>query len=176
MRSASTFLVTVSLLIILARASRGEESTFAVLGMKPPVLTKPAQLDKHLGRLVVVRGVLSRTRVPRIIGVEVEDRPELRGQLATATGILVRPVAKVEQLSDAELRGTIVLDGPGIKYRLYRDLEGHLSKPFRLKEQSQHIPRIKWGNMWVDQHGILRESTGRAVGYWGIDANYTRTR
>src|SRR5687767_11610240 len=65
----------------------------------PPVLTDPAQLDAHVGQVVTLRGVVSRTKVPTLLGVDVDDS-ELADQPAEATGRLEREVVTQQQIDD----------------------------------------------------------------------------
>ena len=70
---------------------------------------------------MAVRGIVSETKIPKIMGVRVQTPFELRGQEAYAVGILGKfTVKKVDPL--------IANDGPGVKYTLYFDLSGKLAE------------------------------------------------
>jgi len=82
---------------------------------QPAVLTDATQLDAHVGNLVTVRGEVTNTKIPTIIGVDVQSfDPDLRGQQAEATGILQRHVVTPEQIAEANYANR----GPGVFYRL----------------------------------------------------------
>jgi hypothetical protein len=54
------------------------------------VLTDDDQLDAHVGQRVVVEGVVSRTKIPQIAGVDVDGAESLGGERARASGVLRR--------------------------------------------------------------------------------------
>lgn len=79
------------------------------------VLTKVAELDEYVGQLVTIRGEVADSKIPTIIGVDVRSfDPDLRGQLAEATGILQRHVVTPEDIAEANYANR----GPGVFYRL----------------------------------------------------------
>ncbi|MCX5748526.1 MAG: hypothetical protein NT062_39260 [Proteobacteria bacterium] len=55
----------------------------------PIVIEREADLAAHLGQTVTLRGIVSRTKIPAIHGVEIDDLVgALADQLAEATGVL----------------------------------------------------------------------------------------
>jgi hypothetical protein len=100
------------------------------LGMEVPVITSADDLDKYVGRLVAVQGVVSNTKLPTIIGVWIARPPdELTEREAFAVGILTKFVvteADYKKMQDeARKRGNLVgiaHPGPGVYYQLYADL------------------------------------------------------
>lgn len=95
-----------------------------------PVITHRDHLDEYVGQLVMVRGVVTPTKIPTIIGVDVcSDSPDLRGQLAIAVGILHRWVVTQEAL-DRQIaeRGTFAHRGPGTFYRVLDPNSGHTAQ------------------------------------------------
>ena len=99
---------------------------------EPPVLTDPATLDAHVGQLVTLRGTLTRTKIPTILGVDVEGpAPDaLADRPAEATGTLEREVVTQEEL-DAQIAtmGQFANRGAGTFYRLVRPGGGGLASP-----------------------------------------------
>ncbi|MEL6109251.1 MAG: hypothetical protein AAFU85_24855 [Planctomycetota bacterium] len=96
--------------------------------MKPPLLTKHEQLDKHIGQLVAIRGVVSNTKIATIIGVDV-DPGDGRGEDCYAVGILAKWTTKQGQLDDLfREHGPVATRGPGTAYKLYFDLRGKAAK------------------------------------------------
>jgi hypothetical protein len=85
-----------------------------------PVLTRHAQLDAHLNELVTLRGEVSNSKIPTLLGVDVSsDEPDLRGQEAEATGVLVRWKVTQQELDAAIAEhGMFQHRGPGTFYRL----------------------------------------------------------
>lgn len=56
-----------------------------------PVLTDKKDLDQYVGKTITIQGVVSNTKVPTIIGVDVDSfNPDLRGKKAQATGVLIK--------------------------------------------------------------------------------------
>ncbi len=97
------------------------------LGMQPPLLTKHEQLDKYVGQVVAIRGIVSNTKIASIIGVDVEPG-DLRGEDCYAVGILAKSTTTRGQLDElVETRGVIAARGPGTTYSLHFDLSGKIS-------------------------------------------------
>jgi hypothetical protein len=60
---------------------------------KATIVKKAADLDKHVGKLITIKGEVTNTKIPQILGVDVaSDSPDLRGKMATATGVLEKTV------------------------------------------------------------------------------------
>ena len=91
------------------------------------VLTDYAELDAHVGELVTVRGEVSNSKIPTILGVDVQSSdPDLRGQQAEATGVLQRSVVTPESLERVDFAHR----GPGVFYRL-KDQDSDYAAPVR---------------------------------------------
>ena len=81
------------------------------------IVTDPADLEKYVNKMITIRGEVVNSKIPTIIGVDVSsDNPDLRGEMAEATGVLVKLVIRAEDV-DAYSSGR----GAGVFYRL-RDL------------------------------------------------------
>jgi hypothetical protein len=97
-----------------------------------PVLTDPADLDRHVGQLVTLRGTLTRTKIPTLLGVDVAGpAPDaLAERPAEATGVLEREVVTQQELDRqiAEM-GQFANRGAGTFYRLIREGGGGLAEP-----------------------------------------------
>jgi hypothetical protein len=124
-------------------APRKQEKKFApeALGMQVPVITSADELDKHVGHLVAVRGVISNYKIPDIAGAWVDASLELSrsGSEAYAVGILVKFVItrdEVQKVQDeARKNGNLVgvaVPGPGTFYKLVVDLKGKRAEAQRL--------------------------------------------
>ena len=56
-----------------------------------PVLTDIKDLDQYVGRTITIQGVVSNTKIPTIIDVDVDSfNPDLRGMKSQATGVLIK--------------------------------------------------------------------------------------
>lgn len=94
---------------------------------QPAVLSSPDQLDDHVGEIVTIRGEVSNTKIPMIIGVDVHSSsPDLRGQFAEATGLLRHYVVTTEQVANANYANR----GRGAFYRL-KDVDSDYVAPVR---------------------------------------------
>ena len=85
------------------------------------VLTDPDDLADHVGRWVTIRGEVSQTKLPTILGVDVAlDAPALRGRRAQASGYLLSWLVTPSQIQAANDRagGEIAHRGPGRFYEL----------------------------------------------------------
>ncbi|MEX2120558.1 MAG: hypothetical protein WD847_13270 [Pirellulales bacterium] len=120
-------------------APKGKQDSFAprALGMEVPVLAATDDRDEHVGRLVAVRGTVSKSKIPHIAGVQVGAKDYLRGRESYAVGILIRWTVTEEDLRKAEERagGPLPNDGPGTKYALYFDLSGRMAQARPLPNQ-----------------------------------------
>ncbi|HUS65094.1 MAG TPA: hypothetical protein VMZ28_11150 [Kofleriaceae bacterium] len=107
-------------------------STSTSTPTSPPVLTDAAELDRHVGELVTLRGTLTRTKIPTILGVDVHGPASdaLADRPAEATGTLEREVITQEAL-DAQIAemGQFANRGAGTFYRLVRPGGGGLAVP-----------------------------------------------
>jgi len=86
----------------------------------PQVITSADQLDSFVGEIVTIRGPVSDSKVPTILGVDIaSDDPDLRGQQAQATGILHRRVVTQEAIDERiAAEGQFAHRGPGTFYWL----------------------------------------------------------
>lgn len=85
----------------------------------PPIITSTRQLDDHIGLLVTIRGEVMNTKIATILGVDVEsDAPDLRGQVAEATGYLQLEVVTQKELDELQRDGPVANRGTGTFYRL----------------------------------------------------------
>ncbi len=123
-RSAA-FLALVGLLVCASANGEDEtpkpSKTFVqmTLGMKIPMVTSVDDLEKNVGRVVALRGVVSQAPQTEILGVEVRSADVLRGHEAYAVGILAKSTASKDARAG---------DAPAVQYHLYFDLAGKLSE------------------------------------------------
>ena len=85
-----------------------------------PIITQAGELGAHLGKRIVIRGTVANTKIPTILGVDVQsDDPDLRGQQAEAEGVLAKSVISQAEL-DAKIAkiGMFAHRGPGTFYRI----------------------------------------------------------
>lgn len=77
-----------------------------------PILTSDKDVDAHVGKVVTIRGTVTNTKIPTILGVDVSsDNPDLRDQIAEATGLLQRDVV-------THVNNSLPNRGVGTFYRL----------------------------------------------------------
>jgi hypothetical protein len=82
------------------------------------LITDSSDLEKYVNRIITIRGLVVNSKIPTIIGVDVSsDNPDLRGEVAEATGVLIKLV-----VSNEEVDKTSANRGPGVFYKL-RDLK-----------------------------------------------------
>lgn len=143
-RQFATAMLIGGALILAGRTTAGDpaprpDKKFApvALGMEVPVITSTDERDKHVGRLVAVRGTISNTKRSCIVDVEVDapDELRLREAEAYAVGILTKyTVTKDEirkMLEESRKLGNpfgVANTGPGVYYALCVDLNGKRSK------------------------------------------------
>ncbi len=103
--------------------SKQSQLNFA-LGVETPVVISGDELAQSHGRLVTLKGVLSDTKIPRILGVEVRSERGCRGLHCYATGVLIG----LEQPRDPEFEGA-ANSNPDVvmQYTLYSSLQGDLA-------------------------------------------------
>ena len=78
------------------------------------IVTKPEDLEQYVNKVITLKGMVTNTKTPTIIGVDIaSDNPDLRGQYAEATGKLIKLV-----LSEEDIDITSTNRGAGIFYRL----------------------------------------------------------
>lgn len=127
-RTIATVILILSTGIALADepSPAGDSFRPKVLNFMPPLLTKGTDLDRYVGRVIAIRGELSQTKIPTILGIDVvcpDDK--LRGKEAYAVGILTKWTTTQEQLNEAfHVAGPFATRGPGTSYVLYESLGG----------------------------------------------------
>jgi hypothetical protein len=87
----------------------------------PPVLTREDQIEAHVGRVVTLEGVVSRSKIPTLLGVDVnaDSEHDLRGKRARATGTIVKSTVTQQELDEQIARlGQFANRGSGTFYRL----------------------------------------------------------
>jgi|GEM_PF-2849177 len=122
MNTNSRLLIVVALVLGMTGCGNGSLQSEAIsntqiadLQQPPVVLTSRDQLDAHVGQLVTLRGEVSNTKIPEILGVDVQsNHPDLRGQYAEATGVLHRYVVTPDEIEAANFANR----GAGVFYRL----------------------------------------------------------
>lgn len=81
---------------------------------KEIIVTKHENLEQYVTQIITVRGLVTNTKIPTIIGVDVaSDNPDLRGQYAEATGKLIKLIIREEEIDKYSTNR-----GAGIFYRL----------------------------------------------------------
>jgi hypothetical protein len=95
---------------------------------EPRLITSKGQLEGAVGSLITVRGPVTNSKVPTILGVDVRsDDPDLRGQTAQATGVLERRVVTQAELERRiAIEGQVAHRGAGTFYSV-RDEDGQLA-------------------------------------------------
>ncbi len=82
------------------------------------LVTDSSDLEKYVNQIITIRGLVVNSKIPTIIGVDVSsDNPDLRGEVAKATGVLIKLVVNKDEVDK-----TSTNRGPGVFYRL-RDLQ-----------------------------------------------------
>jgi len=81
--------------------------------LSAPIVKERAQLDQYVGRKIKIVGEVSQTKVPTIMGIEVEASYDLCGTICEAEGILVRWV-----VTEKDLKPWVQSRGAGVFYRL----------------------------------------------------------
>ncbi len=92
--------------------------------MPPPSdavrVTSPAEYAQLVGKRVELAGVVTQSRVPQILGVDVPELENYRGQNVKVTGILRQTDVTQAQIDEEERRagGKFAHRGPGTFYHL----------------------------------------------------------
>lgn len=83
-------------------------------------LTSPSAYARLVGQRIELVGVVSQTRIPQILGVDVEPLESYRGRKVSVNGILRQSVVTQKQLEHTErqMGGQVAHRGPGTYYRL----------------------------------------------------------
>lgn len=100
---------------------------------EPIVVTNASHLEQYIGQEIILKGKVSNTKIPTIIGVDVTSfDPDLRGQMAQASGVLKKWVVKEEKKRSLE----VARRGPGTYYRLVDPKTGELAKAHPLNHNN----------------------------------------
>ena len=99
---------------------------------RPVILTENDQLAQHIGEIVTVQGVVSSSRVPQIIGVDVSlEDPLMAGAYAEATGVLYSWSITPESHAAMLVMGDMVaVRGPGTYFSLVSPAHLAAVRPF----------------------------------------------
>ena len=73
-----------------------------------------SELDRYVGQVITLKGMVTKSKVATIYGVDVKSaKPNLRGRMATATGLLEKRTIKPKDANRYSAGR-----GPGVYYRL----------------------------------------------------------
>lgn len=87
-------LVIISIFSFISCSSQKGNSSNRVI-----LIEKHEDLEKHVGEIITIKGVVSNTKIPCIIGVDIlSDSPDLRGEIGIASGILEKSVVLEEDV------------------------------------------------------------------------------
>ncbi len=88
-------------------------------GSVPFSITRSDELKDHVGQTVELFGIVSRTKCPQVLGVDLWELEAQRGRRVKVTGVLKQQILTREEL-DKELRGkgAFANRGPGTFYSL----------------------------------------------------------
>ena len=148
---------------VLSQDSGAEFTAPVVLGYQPPIIESKDRLDDYLGSLVTIRGKVFYTKQPTILGVQVNSVKH--GGDGHATGILEKweHTFQPGNSNDEEIaagQNNFGFDGVNpvtvIRYFLYDDLEGRLSKV----TFNQHKDEQQQKNVIIDDREQLEQHIG----------------
>lgn len=94
---------------------------------EPTFITDRSQLDAAVGKLVTIVGEQTRTKVPTVVGVDVDGDYELSDRRVRVTGILQRHVVEPREPDPEEL--AVATRGPGTYYSVVDPSTNTLAKP-----------------------------------------------
>ena len=92
---------------------------------EPVVITRESQREAAVGRRVTIRGVLTRTKIPTVCGIDVGDAYELSDRNVVVNGVLQRTVVPPRDPSAPEAASR----GPGTFYLVVDPATGRIAKP-----------------------------------------------
>ena len=91
----------------------------------PAVVTEPNNLDSYIGKEIIIKGKVSNTKIPTILGVDVNSfQPDLRGNMAQAQGVLKKWIVP----ESSKRNGEATRRSPGTYYRLVNPKTGEITK------------------------------------------------
>ena len=96
-------------------------------GMTIPILTSKDQKENYVGQVVAIRGPVGNSKIPHIIGIEVNGGHKLPD--AFAIGMLAKFVTTKDEWDyQRHPVGVAGAFGPGTKYTLYSSTSGSIAK------------------------------------------------
>ena len=108
-------LVALSLVVLTASAEK-----------KPLIIDSAAEVSKHIGKVVTLRGTVERSKQATLLGVDVDaDEGDMRGKEGEATGRLEKYILE-DPPSDE--RFAVATRGGGTYYRLVDLKTGRTAK------------------------------------------------
>lgn len=93
----------------------------------PIIITDPGQREAAVGKLVTVIGILTRTKMPQVNGVDVDANGDLAGRRVRVEGILKKRVVEPVAPDPDEL--PIATRGPGTYYAVIDPDTGLAAQP-----------------------------------------------
>ena len=80
-------------ILIVATSIKCLGQTIETTKIVTDTLTTQSNLDDYIGKLVTIKGEISNTKIPQILGIDVScDGYEYRGETGIATGILIKTI------------------------------------------------------------------------------------
>ena len=102
------------LALFFSKQSLAQNENSIQEGFEPVIVAHEEELDDYVGQLITIKGEVSNTKIPQILGVDVaSDDPDLRGEFAVATGVLVKWI-----VTEDEVDNSVANRGAGTFYRL----------------------------------------------------------
>ncbi len=118
MKTKSSIILYICVILLSSACS----SNIRTMNKSEILVTDSSDLEKYVNRKITIRGLVVNSKIPTIIGVDISsDNPDLRGEVAEATGVLIKLV-----VSKDEVDKTSANRGPGVFYKL-RDLNAPYS-------------------------------------------------
>jgi ABC-type Fe3+-hydroxamate transport system substrate-binding protein len=112
----------ICLILILVSFTTGCTTLHKSPMNSPPILTEESQIADYTGQVVCLQGFVSNTKIPQLLGVDItSDTPDLRGEKATATGILRMEIVKSKEVDPYSANR-----GAGTFYQLVDEKTGSL--------------------------------------------------
>ena len=84
--------IIIFILIVVA-SFKGYGQTIDTTKIVTDTLTTQSNLDYYVGKLVTIKGEISNTKIPQILGIDVSYAGyDSRGEIGIATGILIKTI------------------------------------------------------------------------------------
>ena len=84
----------ISILSFISCSIQKENSSNRII-----LIEKHEDLEKHVGEIITIKGKVSNTKIPCIIGVDIlSDSPDLRGEIGIASGVLEKSIVLEEDV------------------------------------------------------------------------------